>query len=350
MIKVLIVDDSAVVRKVLSEQLKQARGIEVVGTAADPYIARDKIVLLKPDVVTLDIEMPRMDGLTFLSKLMKHYPLPVIVVSSVTATGSAAAIKALELGAVDVMCKPDAAYSVGDVAAQLADRIRSAAVAKIRRPAAEARPVTADGSLLAKINTTDKILAIGASTGGTEAIRVVLEALPRETPGTLIVQHMPEHFTTAFAQRLDSLSQMEVREAKGGEIMTPGLALVAPGNKHMLVRRDGARYVAVVKDGPAVHHQRPSVDVLFNSVARNVGVNAVGALLTGMGADGADGLLAMHAGAGEDDSAGRGDMRGIRHAERGDTARRGRRGAAAGGDCGRDHEGVRGDDDGAKHG
>ena len=294
MIKVLIVDDSAVVRKVLTDELGKAQGIEVVGSAADPFIARDKIVRLKPDVVTLDIEMPRMDGLTFLARLMKYYPLPVIVVSSISPSGSEAAIRSLELGAVDVVSKPGAAYSVGDVAAQLADRIRGAYHAKVRRPPASDGPrVALDGSLMAKVNTTDKVVAIGASTGGTEAIREVLEALPAETPGTVIVQHMPEKFTRAFAERLDTLCRMEVREALGGEILRPGLALVAPGNKHLLVRRDGARYVSLVKDGPPVHHQRPSVDVLFNSVAKYVGVSAVGVLLTGMGADGAAGLLAM---------------------------------------------------------
>ncbi len=293
MIRVLIVDDSAVVRKILTEQLQRARDIEVVGAAPNPYVARDKIVELKPDVVTLDIEMPRMDGLTFLSKLMKYYPLPVIVVSSLTPAGSDAAMRALELGAVDVICKPGEAYSVGDLAVQLIDLIRAAACARIRRPAAEADRSAVAGDSLSQVHTTDKILAIGASTGGTEAIREVLECLPRNTPGTVIVQHMPEKFTAAFAQRLDGLCEMEVREAQGGEILRPGLALLAPGNHHLLVGRNGAQYVAQVKDGPRVHHQRPAVDVLFNSVARHAGVNAVGVLLTGMGADGAKGLLAM---------------------------------------------------------
>lgn len=293
MIRVLIVDDSAVVRKILTDQLQRADDIEVVGTAPDPYVARDKIVQLKPDVVTLDIEMPRMDGLTFLSRLMKHYPLPVIVVSSLTPAGSEAAMRALELGAVDVISKPGAAYSVGDVAVQLIDRIRAAAVARIRRPGQGPAERTVAAGVLSRIQTTDKVLAIGASTGGTEAIRAVLEALPETTPATVIVQHMPEHFTAAFARRLNDLSAMEVREAGGGELLRPGLALIAPGNHHLLITRQGAQYVAQVKDGPRVHHQRPAVDVLFNSVAKYAGVNAVGVLLTGMGADGAAGLLAM---------------------------------------------------------
>jgi len=292
-IRVLVVDDSAVVRKILTDQLQRADDIEVVGTAPDPYVARDKIVQLKPDVVTLDIEMPRMDGLTFLSRLMKHYPLPVIVVSSLTPAGSEAAMRALELGAVDVISKPGAAYSVGDVAVQLIDRIRAAALARIRRPGEGAAERTVAAGVLSRIQTTDKVLAIGASTGGTEAIRAILEVLPATTPATVIVQHMPEHFTAAFAHRLNELSAMEVREAGGGELLRPGLALIAPGNHHLLIARQGAQYVAQVKDGPRVHHQRPAVDVLFNSVAKYAGVNAVGVLLTGMGADGAAGLLAM---------------------------------------------------------
>jgi len=291
-IRVLIVDDSAVVRKILTDQLQRADDIEVVGTAPDPYVARDKIVQLKPDVVTLDIEMPRMDGLTFLARLMKHYPLPVIVVSSLTPAGSEAAMRALELGALDVISKPGAAYSVGDVAVQLIDRIRAAALARVRRPAEATAPRSAAGTLSA-IHATDKILAIGASTGGTEAIREVLEALPATTPATVIVQHMPEQFTAAFARRLNDLCAMEVREAAGGELLRPGLALIAPGNHHLLITRQGAQYFAQIKDGPRVHHQRPAVDVLFNSVAKYAGVNAVGVLLTGMGADGAEAMLEL---------------------------------------------------------
>jgi two-component system, chemotaxis family, protein-glutamate methylesterase/glutaminase len=234
-----------------------------------------------------------MDGLTFLAKLMKYYPLPVIVVSSLTPAGSAAAVRALQLGAVDVLSKPGEAYSVGDVAQQLIDRIRAAANARLHSPRPRPERPTAAQVTLSGIHTTDKVLAIGASTGGPEAIREVLEALPATTPATVIVQHMPEQFTAAFANRLNDLCAMEVREAQGGEVLRPGLALVAPGNYHLLLARNGAQYVAQVKDGPRVHHQRPAVDVLFDSVAKYAGVNAVGVLLTGMGADGARGLKAM---------------------------------------------------------
>ncbi len=299
MIKVLIVDDSAVVRRILSERLGRASDVEVVGTAADPYLARDKIVELEPDVLTLDVEMPRMDGLTFLEKLMKYHPMPVIVVSSITPKGSHVALKALELGAVDVVSKPGSAYSVADISRQLVTKIRAAANARVvgkklsghREPDSLREPP-------ALLHTANKVLAIGASTGGPEAIRRVLGGLPPTIPGTVIVQHMPEHFTSAFARRLDGECEMEVREAEGGEILRPGLALIAPGNKHLLVYRNagyrnGVQYVAQVRDGPQVFHQRPSVEVLFNSVAKHVGANAVGVLLTGMGADGARGLLAM---------------------------------------------------------
>ena len=310
-IKVLIVDDSAVVRQVLSSELAKAHDIEVVGTAIDPYVARDKIVALQPDVITLDMEMPRMDGLTFLAKLMQYHPLPVIVVSSLTAAGSESAMRALELGAVDVMCKPGSAYSVADLSETLADKIRAAAASRYcRRSVAQVVPVAAGVAQPASASpaftptiappvatglrqTTHKILAIGASTGGTEAIREVLTHLPADTPGTVIVQHMPEHFTEAFAKRLNDLCAMEVREARHGDLVTPGVALLAPGNHHMVLIRSGARYSVEIRQGPPVHHQRPSVDVLFQSVARHAGLNAVGVILTGMGADGAAGLLAM---------------------------------------------------------
>lgn len=293
MIKVLIVDDSAVVRQVLSDELSKIRDIQVVGTAMDPYVARDKIVSLKPDVITLDVEMPRMDGLTFLSKLMKHKPMPVIVLSSLTPQGSETAMKALELGAVEVISKPGGSYSVGEVARMLADKIRAAASVRcLKRVPAQAVQTQA-AIPQAMIATTHKILAIGASTGGTNAITEVLTRLPRNTPGTLIVQHMPEKFTASFAQRLNSLCQMEVREAKQGDPVVPGVALLAPGNYHMVLRRSGARYFVDVKTGPRVHHQRPAVDVTFKSIARYAGSNAVAALLTGMGADGAAGMLEM---------------------------------------------------------
>lgn len=294
MIKVLIVDDSAVVRQVLSAELSKVTDIEVVGTATDPYVARDKIIALKPDVVTLDVEMPRMDGLTFLGKLMKHYPLPVIVVSSLTPKGSDMAMRALEIGAVDVVSKPGASYTVADVAGLIVDRIRAASVARyVKRTEPDGPRPRIDIASDSLLRTTHKVLAIGASTGGTEAIREVLAALPASTSGTVIVQHMPERFTASFAQRLDDLCEMEVREARDGDMVSPGVALIAPGNHHMLIRRSGANYMVEIRDGPPVHHQRPSVDVLFHSVARCVGANAVGVILTGMGADGAGGLLAM---------------------------------------------------------
>ena len=292
MINVLVVDDSAVVRKVLSAELSKAPDITVVGTAIDPYAARDKILQLKPDVITLDLEMPRMDGLTFLGKLMKHFPLPVVIVSSLTPAGGETAMRALAIGAVDVACKPGSSFSVAEMGPALISKVRAAAVARVvkREPSANS-PISVPKVNL--LRTTHKILAIGASTGGTRAIESVMTALPVDTPGTVIVQHMPEHFTRSFAERLNSLCAMEIREAKDGDAVMPGLALIAPGGKHMCLVRSGARYFATVKDGPPVHHQRPSVDVLFHSVAKHVGVNAVGAILTGMGADGARGMLAM---------------------------------------------------------
>jgi two-component system chemotaxis response regulator CheB len=294
-IRVLIVDDSAVVRKVLTEELSRERGIEVIGTAPDPYVARDKIVQLKPDVVTLDIEMPRMDGLTFLKKLMKHYPLPVIVVSSLTQKGGTMAMEALASGAMEVISKPTAAYCVGDMGLQLADKIRAVAHIdfnhSVRSTPAPAAPINQN---MALGQTTNKVLALGASTGGTEAIRTVLSTLPPNAPGMVIVQHMPAKFTTSFAQRLDSLSQIRVKEASNGDTVVNGLALLAPGNFHMLLKRSGSRYYVEVKKGPLVHHQRPAVDVLFRSVAKTAGANAVGIIMTGMGADGAAGMLEMN--------------------------------------------------------
>lgn len=295
-IKVLIVDDSAVVRKVFTQELSRERGIKVVGTAPDPYMARDKIVKLKPDVITLDIEMPRMDGLTFLKKLMKHYPLPVIIVSSLTQKGGKLAMEALSSGALEVICKPSAAYSVGDMSVQLADKIRAVARVPVSASTASggstpnAIPAVQTKALSA---TTNKIIAIGASTGGTEAIKTVLCAMPPNSPGIVIVQHMPAQFTTSFAERLDSLSQINVKEAANGDSVTNGQALLAPGNYHMLLKRSGARYFVEVKTGPLIHHQRPAADVLFRSVANTAGANAIGIILTGMGADGAAGMLEM---------------------------------------------------------
>jgi two-component system chemotaxis response regulator CheB len=301
-IRVLVVDDSAVVRKVFSEELSRERGIKVIGTAPDPYVARDKIVKLKPDVVTLDIEMPRMDGLTFLKKLMKYYPIPVIIVSSLTQKGGKMAMEALSNGALEVISKPSAAYSVGDMSVQLADKIRAVAQVNVKaRINSNEKPGKKVNVLSAKAlsTTTNKVIAIGASTGGTEAIKTVLTALPPNSPGIVIVQHMPAQFTTSFAERLDSLSEISVKEAKDGDSVVNGQALLAPGNYHMLMKRSGARYYVQVKQGPFVHHQRPAVDVLFKSVAQSAGGNAIGIILTGMGADGAAGLLQMkEAGAG----------------------------------------------------
>ena len=296
MIRVLVVDDSALVRKLLTEELSRYDDIEVVGTAVDPYVAREKIVTLKPDVITLDVEMPRMDGLSFLVKLMKHYPVPVIIVSSLTPKNSDAAIRALSLGAVDVIAKPGSAMSVPDISRQLVQSIRAASRAKLVKrtePAASTPAMPRGAPALAGLSMTHKIIALGASTGGTQALEAVLTQLPPAMPGIVICQHMPEKFTASFAQRLNSLCAIEVREAKDGDMVLPGVALVAPGNFHMMLTLSGAQYQVRVKDGPRVHHQRPAVDVLFSSVAKYAGRNAVGAILTGMGADGAKGLLQM---------------------------------------------------------
>jgi two-component system chemotaxis response regulator CheB len=295
MINVLIVDDSAVVRKVMTEELSRYEDINIIGTAVDPFVARDKIVKLKPDVITLDMEMPRMDGLSFLAKLMKHYPMPVVVLSSLTPKNSEIALKALDLGAIEVLCKPGESYSTQDVHRDLARAIRAAASARMDR--SEIKKKTAGRkvnyeSLLSQ--TTHKVVAIGASTGGTKAIEAVLREMPGTLPGTVIVQHMPENFTRSFADRLNEVCEMEIREAQDGDRVAPGVALIAPGNHHMVLKRSGAQYLVRLKDGPRVHYQRPAVDVLFQTVAKVAGKNAVGAILTGMGADGAKGLLAMH--------------------------------------------------------
>ncbi len=292
-LKVLIVDDSAVVRQIFSEVLSREPDLEVVGTAPDPYVARDKIVQTRPDVITLDVEMPRMDGLTFLKKIMHYHPLPVIIVSSLTPRGGKMALQALELGAVEVLAKPGV-YAAGDLAAELPAKVRAAARVRFdsrKIQEAAAKPPPARPAPLAQ--TTDKIIAIGASTGGTEAIKEVLMGLPQNTPGLVIVQHMPPKFTSAFAERLNQQCALEVKEAQDGDSVVTGRALLAPGNYHMLLKRSGARYFVQVKNGPPVHHQRPSVDVLFNSAALTAGANVIGVILTGMGADGAEGLLAL---------------------------------------------------------
>jgi two-component system, chemotaxis family, protein-glutamate methylesterase/glutaminase len=293
MIKVLIVDDSAIVRKVLTEKLSRYKDLEIVGTAVDPYVARDKIVQLRPDVITLDLEMPRMDGLSFLSKLMRHYPMPVVVLSSLTPKNSETALKALDLGAVEVLAKPGSHNGV-DISTELARAIRSAATIRFSK-----KERTADivGTTVAPPvdlgRTTHKVVAIGASTGGTRAIETVIRRLPPTTPGTVIVQHMPEKFTSSFAERLNQCCSLRVSEAKDGDAVLPGTALLAPGNYHMVLVRKGGTYYVQIKEGPRVHYQRPSVDVLFESVAKTAGNNAVGVILTGMGADGARGLLKM---------------------------------------------------------
>jgi len=288
-IRVLVVDDSAVVRRIFVEELSRDPGVEVLATAPDPYVARDKIVQLKPDVVTLDIEMPRMDGVTFLRKLMRYHPLPVVVVSSLTPAASRLAIEALEAGAVDVMCKPGAAYTVGDMSVELIEKIKAAAVVDVkRRSVKRERPAR-----LSLSRTTNKVVAIGASTGGTQALEHVLAAFPRNAPGTMVVQHMPEHFTRTFAERLNRFCAADVKEAADGDAVVTGRVLIAPGNRHMLLRRSGARYYAQVKGGPLVSRHRPSVEVLFKSVARYAGSNAVGVIMTGMGSDGAEGLRQM---------------------------------------------------------
>ena len=291
-IRVLIVDDSAVVRKIFTEELSKYPDIEIIGTAPDPFVARDKIVALKPDVITLDIEMPRMDGLTFLRKLMKYYPLPTIIVSSLTPKGGKLTLEAMEIGAVDVIAKPGGSYTVGNMSAQLAEKIRAASYAKIAAQDSGARGPE-DAPLKALAQTSYKVIAIGASTGGTEALKKVLTVLPANAPGIIVVQHMPANFTAAFADRLNALCQITVREARDGDSVVPGLALIAPGNFHMILRRSGARYYVEVKTGPMVHHQRPAVDILFKSAAKYAGANAIGVILTGMGADGAQGLLDM---------------------------------------------------------
>lgn len=295
-IKVLVVDDSAIVRKILSDAISSEPDLEVVGTAPDPYIARDKILALEPDVLTLDIEMPRMDGLTFLEKLMRHHPMPVIVISSLGQASCQATLQALRIGAVEVLAKPGGPYSVGELRTSLAAKIRAAAVARIRRPQEAPSAAPRQEPPLPPAGRPCRpgaLIAIGASTGGTEAIEQVLMRLPPACPGIVITQHIPPVFSRAFAGRLNQICPMEVREARDGDSVDPGLALIAPGNFHMLLRPSGSGYRVEVKDGPPVCYQRPSVDVMFSSVAEVAGKRAVGVLLTGMGSDGAQGLLKM---------------------------------------------------------
>ncbi len=293
-IRVLIVDDSAIVRKILSEALSSEEDIEVIGTAPDPYVARDKILALNPDVVTLDIEMPRMDGLSFLKKLMRYRPTPVIMISSLAHSSCSVALDAMSHGAVEVLAKPGGPYSVGELRMVLANKVRAAAKSRVSGPlplphpdAVAAKPVRA----LRKSSAT--VIAIGASTGGTEAIRVVLEELPEDSPPIIIVQHIPAIFSRAFAGRLDKICKVRVKEAEDGDAVLPGQALIAPGDFHMMLRGSGSALRVEVKTGPRICYQRPSVDVMFQSVADTIGSGAMGVILTGMGSDGANGLLKM---------------------------------------------------------
>jgi len=292
--RVLVVDDSAVVRRMIADTLAADPEIEVVGTAADPYIAREKILELNPDVLTLDIEMPRMDGLTFLKILNQHRPMPVIIISSLTQAGSEIALKALEAGAVDVLAKPTSAFNLGELRDQLAYRVKGAARARL----AHNRPTTAAHNIAAPAVTTHfsprQLIVIGASTGGTEALKNVLTRLPDGLPGICIVQHIPPVFSKAFADRLNECCALEVREAQHGDDVRPGLALVAPGDYHMAVRWTGAGYKVILERGPMQHHVRPAVDVLFDS-AVCAGKSALAILLTGMGVDGATGMQKMKA-------------------------------------------------------
>lgn len=300
MIRVLVVDDSALMRHVLSDILNSDPDIDVVGVAANPYIAREKIKRLNPDMITLDVEMPKMDGLQFLRNIMRLRPMPVLMVSSLTQAGAAVTLEALEIGAVDFVAKPeiDIAQGLRDYAKELIAKVKMTAAARVLRRSFSdeqrrtTQPILTPADPL-NFRTTDRVLAIGASTGGTEAIREVLSALPADTPGTVIVQHIPGMFSGPFARRMDGCSQMVVREAIDGERILQGHAYIAPGDQHLSIRRDGARYYCQLDSGPPVNRHRPSVDVLFQSVAEQVGRNATGVLLTGMGKDGAEGMKAM---------------------------------------------------------
>jgi two-component system chemotaxis response regulator CheB len=303
-IRVLIVDDSAVVRQAMTEVLSSDPHIEVIGVAADPFIAAERLSRQIPDVITLDVEMPRMDGITFLKKIMSQHPIPVVMCSSLTGQGSETALKALEYGAVDIIRKPLMGVKtfLEESRVLICDAVKAAAMARVRRITPDARKVapklTADVILSkpttkAMLETTEKVVVVGASTGGTEALRVFLSALPIDAPGIVIVQHMPEHFTKSFAGRLDGLCRITVKEAENNDSVVRGRALIAPGNRHMLLKRSGARYYVEIKEGPLVCRHRPSVDVLFRATARYAGKNAVGVIMTGMGDDGAKGLLEM---------------------------------------------------------
>jgi len=302
--RVLVVDDSAIVRQALKEILSSDPQIEVMAVAQDPFVAAERIREEVPDVITLDVEMPRMDGITFLQKLMSQHPIPVVICSSLTREGSETTLRALEYGAVDIIQKPvmGTKQFLEESRVRICDAVRAAAMVAPRRitpatlrvaPKLSADAVIAKGTSKAMVQTTEKVVVVGASTGGTEALKVFLEALPQDAPGIVIVQHMPEHFTRAFANRLDGLCRISVKEAEDNDTVLRGRALIAPGNRHTLLKRSGARYYVEVKDGPLVCRHRPSVDVLFRSAARYAGKNAVGVIMTGMGDDGAKGLREM---------------------------------------------------------
>jgi two-component system chemotaxis response regulator CheB len=301
-LRVLVVDDSALIRSVLRDIIDRESDMECVGVAPDPLVAREMIKALKPDVLTLDVEMPRMDGLDFLERLMRLRPMPVVMVSSLTQRGSEVAFRALTLGAVDFVTKPklDMVRGMEEYAIDITDKIRAAAQAKMRLLATSLRAVeeslSADAVLPSRsfrFASTEKIIVIGASTGGTEAIREILMCMPADAPAILIAQHMPEQFTRSFAQRLNGLCKISVKEAESGERVLPGHAYIAPGNMHLLLKRSGAQYIAELNQGPLVNRHRPSVDVLFRSAANVADGNSLGVILTGMGKDGAQGLLEM---------------------------------------------------------
>jgi two-component system chemotaxis response regulator CheB len=293
--KVLIVDDSALMRQLLTKIIDSDSELEVIGTAGDPFIAREKIKALNPDVLTLDIEMPRMDGLTFLEKLMRGHPMPVVMISSLTDKGADTTLRALSLGAIDYVSKPklDVTNGTIDHADEIIAKVKAAARVKVRSASASTAPPVTQTGRTYHFSATHKIVAIGASTGGTEALKELLSPLPADFPGIVIVQHMPEAFTHQFADRLDSLCKIRVKEAQDGDHILPGHALLAPGGHHMAVIRRGMEYAVHVYRGERVNRHLPSVDVLFSSCARNMGKNALGVLLTGMGADGAKGMLEM---------------------------------------------------------
>lgn len=303
-IKVLIVDDSAVVRQTLNEILSSDNQIEIIGTAADPLIAARKISEIVPDVITLDIEMPNMDGLTFLQKIMQQHPIPVVICSSLTGNNSETAIKALEYGAIEIITKPKIGTKqfLEESRIRICDVVKAASLVNVKRrvirsnyiqPKLSADVILTKPNTKAMIQTTEKVVVVGASTGGTEALKVFLESFPLDCPGIVIVQHMPEVFTTAFAKRLDQSCRISVKEAVDGDTVIRGRAIIAPGNKHLLLKRSGAKYYVEVKDGPLVSRHRPSVDVLFRSAARYAGKNTIGVIMTGMGDDGAKGMLEL---------------------------------------------------------